>query len=336
MKGSVYNEVFKIFTIKNICLFARYIYWYYNCFFFPRFMPSDPVEALIGQMNSRAAFMEPEAVDAMRKTLNESFGLQGSLIEQYFGFFKRVIFTQDFGPSLASYPTPVSELIGRSLPWTLGLMLVTVVMAWAIGNLLGLLAGFRKNKACSKILESIAIIIYPIPYYVLALVLIILFAYIWPIFPLSMTVHGKGFDFIVSLLYNSLLPALSMIIVGTGWWVISMKTISSGIAQEDFVGFARLKGLSESRIMLRYVAPNAALPQVTMLALQIGTIFNGAIITEMLFGYPGMGTLIYKGILQADYNIIMGTITISIIAVATATLIVDLLYPFLDPRIRYR
>ncbi|MBW8351767.1 ABC transporter permease [Bacillus sp. IITD106] len=307
-------------------------------FFIPRFLPSDPVEAMIGRMMSQSSFMEPEAVESMRATLNESFGLEGSLMSQYGGFIKRVVLTQDFGPSLANYPTPVNELIARAIPWTMGLLLISTLISWVIGNAVGLLAGFRKEKSYSKILESISIVLYPIPYYIVALILIMLLSYIFPIFPLSATMQGEVFtwEFIKSVTYNSILPALSIMLVGTGWWVISMKTLSSGIAEEDYVHFARLKGLKERKIMTRYVLPNAALPQVTMLALQIGTIFNGALITEILFGYPGLGTLIYSGILQADYNLIMGTITVSILAVAIATFIVDLLYPFLDPRIRYR
>ena len=143
-------------------------------------------------------------------------------------------------------------------------------------------------------------------------------------------------EYIFSATYNSILPALSMILIGTGWWVISMKTLSTNVSEEDYVHFARIKGVKERKIMTRYVLPNAALPQVTMLALQIGSIFNGALITEILFGYPGIGTLIYNSILQSDYNLIMGTVSLAIIAVATATFIIDLLYPFLDPRVRYR
>ena len=115
-----------------------------------------------------------------------------------------------------------------------------------------------------------------------------------------------------------------------------MKTVSGAVSEEDFVTFARLKGLSERKIMTGYVLRNSALTQVTVLALQIGTIFSGFMIMEVLFGFPGMGSLIYRGILQSDYNLIMGTITISVIAVAVTTLIVDLVYPFIDPRIRYK
>lgn len=306
-------------------------------FFIPRFMPSDPVEAMLGQMMSKSSTMEPSAVEAMRQTLNENFGLKGSLGEQYLGYMKRVLFTQDFGPSLSMYPVSVKDIIRDALPWTMGLLGISTVLAWFIGNAIGLIAGIKKDKTYSKILEGIAMCIYPIPYYIFALLLIMLFAYIFPIFPLSPNFNIKGFSFanVKTILYNSVLPALALVLTGTGWWVISMTTLSRNTNEEDYVSFARMKGLKEKKVIKGYILPNTILPQVTMLALQIGTVFNGSLITEILFGYPGLGSLIYRGILQADYNMIMGAITVSIFAVSTATLIIDLIYPFIDPRVRY-
>lgn len=306
-------------------------------FFVPRFMPTSPVEAMIGRMMSNSGTVSPEAVEQIRESLNSMFGLEGSIIEQYGDFLKRVIISHDFGPSLSAYPTPVMKLIAQALPWTMGLMLVTTILSWLIGNAIGLLAGFRKDKLYSKILEGVAIIMYPIPYYIFALVLIMFFCYLVPAFPLSFVVQGEGFSLahIGSILYNCFLPGLSLVLVGFGWWVISMKTMVSNANEEEYVRFARLKGLKEGKIMRSYVMPNVMLPQVTQLALQIGGIFNGALVTEILFGYPGLGSLIYQGILQSDYNLIMGTISISVVGVALTTFVVDLIYPFLDPRIRY-
>ncbi|MDW8097943.1 MAG: ABC transporter permease [Anaerolineae bacterium] len=307
-------------------------------FFIPRLMPSDPVEAMLGRVMSQGAFMEPEQVQALRQSLIASFGLEGTLGQQYVGFLKRVLLTGDFGPSLAMFPTPVMDLIRKAIPWSLFLLLSSAIIAWVIGNVIGLLSGYYRHKVYSRILEAIAVTIYPIPYYILALILIILFVYIKPIFPLSFSVQGKfpSLQFIVSTVYNSILPALSIVIAGSGWWVLSMKALSSSISEEDFVRFAKLKGVGEGKIMGQYVLRNAILPQITMLALVLGGVFNGALITEILFAYPGLGTLIYTAVLQADYNLLMGTISLSIIAVATATFLVDLLYPFFDPRIRYR
>lgn len=329
---------FAKFLLSRIATFILVIFiGVTTVFFVPRFMPADPVEAMLGRMMSSSSTMSPEAVEQIRESLNSMFGLEGSLLEQYVDFVKRVIVSHDFGPSLSAYPTPVMDLIARALPWTLGLMLVTTVLSWLIGNGIGLLAGFRKDKAYSKILEGIAITLYPIPYYIFALVLIMFFCYLLPVFPLSFVVQGEGFTLqhIGSILYNCFLPGLSLVLVGFGWWVISMKTMVGNANEEEYVRFAWLKGLKEGKIMRSYVMPNVMLPQVTQLALQIGGIFNGALVTEILFGYPGLGSLIYQGILQSDYNLIMGTISISVVSVAITTFVVDLIYPFLDPRIRY-
>lgn len=307
-------------------------------FFIPRFLPSDPVESMLGRIMTQGAYMEPEQVEAMRATLTQTFGLEGTLLEQYANFIRRAFLSGDFGPSLAMFPTPVNDLVGRALPWSLGLLLTSTVIAWIIGNAIGLIAGYQRNKSYSKLLEAVAVVVYPIPYYISALILIILFVYVNPVFPLSFNVRGDfpSLEFFSSVIYNSILPALSIVTVGFGWWVLSMKALSTSMTEEDFVYFAKLKGVGEGRIMRRYVMRNAILPQITILALQIGTIFNGALIMEILFGYPGLGTLTHTAVLQTDYNLLMGTITISIIAVATATLIVDLIYPVFDPRIQYR
>jgi peptide/nickel transport system permease protein len=307
-------------------------------FFVPRFLPSDPVTAALGRVMSSGSTMRPEEVQTMRQTLMQLYGLEGTLPEQYFNFMKGAILGGSFGPSLAFYPTPVNALIAKSLPWTLFLLLTSTIIAWILGNFIGLLTGYQSGKVYSKVLEGIAIMIYPIPYYILALILIILFVYINPIFPVSFSVQGQPFspEFISSAIFNSVLPALSIIVGAFGWWVLSMKALSAGIAEEDYVYFARLKGVGSAIIMSRYVMRNAILPQITQLALNIGTIFNGALIAEILFGYPGLGTLAYTAVVQSDYNLLMGTISIGIIAVATAALVVDLLYPLFDPRIQYR
>ena len=308
-------------------------------FLVPRFLPSSPVEAMLAKVASQGQYMEAAQIEALRTSLMETFGLRGTLFQQYTGFFKRVLLTGDFGPSFSAFPTPVSRLVGQALPWSLGLLLTSSVIGWLLGNAIGLVAAYRKQTFAAKTLEMVAMLIYPIPYYILALVLIILFTYVWKIFPFSFYIDGSkpfGLSLIWDIVYQSTLPALSIIAVNLGWWVISMKALATSIGEEDFVTFARLKGVSEPRIMTHYVARNAMLPQVTILALRLGTIFNGALITEILFGFPGVGTLIYSSAVQADYNLMLGTISFSVIAVSTATLIVDLAYPLLDPRIRYR
>ncbi|HBN97502.1 MAG TPA: hypothetical protein DDZ66_14520 [Firmicutes bacterium] len=216
-------------------------------------------------------------------------------------------------------------------------MLMTTVLAWIIGNFIGLQAGFRKDRLSSKFLEGVAICIYPVPYFIVALVLQIVFAFLLGWFPLQSTIITMGGfgTFIRTLLRASVLPAVSLLLVGTGWWIISMKSLSGTVSEEDFVLYARYRGLSEQKIGQSYVLRNSIITQVTALAMSLGGVFSGSIMTEIIFGYPGVGTLIQKAILQSDYNMILGCITISIVAIATATLIVDLIYPLIDPRIRY-
>lgn len=298
--------------------------------------PSDPVESMISQMQSRSGNMEPAQIEALRKQLRVQFGLEGSLLEQYGSFLWNGLLHFNFGPSLMSYPEPVGDIIGRYLPYTLGLSLFSTILAWIIGNFIGLLAGFRKNARSSRILETIAICIYPIPYFIVALVFQILFAYVWKIFPLTATIINGDFSvWLSSVLRASVLPALSMLLLGTGWWIISMKSLAGTTAEEDFVMFARYRGLSEGAIGSSYVLRNSILTQVTALAMSLGGVFGGSIMTEIIFGYPGVGSLVQTAIQMSDYNMILGCITISIVAVSTATLIVDLVYPFIDPRIRY-
>lgn len=307
-------------------------------FFIPRMFPSDPVESMIGQIQSRSGQMDPVQMESLRKSLRIQFGLEGTLLEQYATFLWKGLLQFEFGPSLMSYPTPVRDIIGTYLPYTLVLSLATTVLAWVIGNLIGLRAGFRKHKRSSQILEGIAICIYPVPYFIIALILQIVFAFLLGWFPLQATIHTlSGFGgFLLSLLKASVLPAISLLLVGTGWWIISMKSLAGTTADEDFVLYARYRGISEKKIGRNYVLRNSILTQVTALAMSLGGVFNGAIMTEIIFSYPGVGTLIQKAILQSDYNMILGCITISIVAISVATMIVDLVYPFIDPRIRYR
>ena len=291
-------------------------------FFIPRMFPSDPVENMIAQIQSRSGNMDPAEMDALRSSLRVQFGLDGSLLQQYGYFLWHGLLHFD---------------IGRYLPYTLMLCLTSTFIAWIVGNLIGLLAGFRKNKTSSKILEAIAIFIYPIPYFLVALILQIVFAFILKWFPLQAVINTKGGfgPWIASVVKASILPGISLLLLGTGWWIISMKSLASTTAEEDYVRYARFRGLSEFTIGKNYVMRNSILTQITALAMSLGGVFGGSIMTEIIFGYPGVGSLIQAAILQSDYNMILGCITISIVAIASATLIVDLIYPFIDPRIRY-
>lgn len=306
-------------------------------FFLPRFMPGDPINNYISQIQSRAnQTLTPEAVQKIRDSLSELYGLKGSLFSQYIGFLKRVILHFDFGPSFTSYPVPVSTILLKALPYTGGLLLTTTIISWLLGNMIGLVAGYYNKRAGATILELLGILLYPIPYYILALSVLIVLAFWFPIFPLSPTFlpGPMTWDLFKLILYNSFLPALTLVLAGFGWNILSMKSLAVSTKEEPYVQFARLKGTPNWHRMTSYVFRNAFLPQVTALVLSLGTIFNGALLTEMIFSYPGVGLLMRTAAGAGDYNLLYGSITLSIIAVATAAFILDLIYPLFDPRIR--
>jgi len=299
--------------------------------------PIDPVEQSIAAATQFGS-TNPEAVALMRQSLRELYGLQGSLWDQYLVFWKRVSFG-DFGPSLSAFPTPVRVLIGRALPWTVGLLLVSTVISWILGNLLGGLAGYYRNSKVLWLAGIVAMAFHPIPYYIVAFVLLIVFGFVWPVLPISggyaMNMQ-PAFEpaFIASLLKHSILPVLSLVLVGLGGWFMGMRSLVSNIVTEDYVTYAELGGVDSRRILASYVMRNALVPQVTGLAMSLGAIFTGAIITEQVFGYPGLGTLLVSAVHAGDYSLVLGITSVSIVAVSVAVLAVDLLYPFLDPRVR--
>jgi peptide/nickel transport system permease protein len=204
---------------------------------------------------------------------------------------------------------------------------------------MGSLAGYFPNRWWSQVMEKVIITVYPIPYYILAFVLLMLFTYYWPIFPLVGGARGEpGFtwEYISSVLHHSFLPALSIVIGGLAFRFIVSKALTSSERSSDYVQYAEMAALPKRKILFSYIIRNTMLPQVTDLALSLGTIFEGALITEIVFGYPGMGYVLFNAINAADYNVIMGVTLFSIVGIATASLLVDLSYPLFDPRVRFR
>jgi peptide/nickel transport system permease protein len=306
-------------------------------FFLPRFMPGDPINNYISQVQARAGqTMSPEATQQLRDSLAELYGLKGDLLTQYLNFLNRVVLHFDFGPSFTAYPEPVSNILFAALPWTIGLLVTTTILSWLVGNMIGLIAGYFNKTPGATALEIFGIVLYPIPYYILALTVILVLAYFLPIFPLTPTFLPGDLTLqkVGTILYNSFLPALTLVLAGFGWNILSMKSLAVSTKEEGYVQFARLKGTPDWTRMTGYVFRNALLPQVTALVLSLGTIFNGALLTEMLFSYPGVGLLMRTAAGAGDYNLLYGAIILAIISVATAALILDLAYPLFDPRIR--
>lgn len=308
-------------------------------FFIPRLTPNDPVMRMVDQMRARGSTMEPGTMDDIINDLTEMYGLEGSTLEQYRDFWVRLAHG-DLGVSFFQFPAPVTELVSNALPWTLGLLVTTTAISWILGNIIGGLAGFYTRAIWSQVIDAIAMLLRPMPYYVFAFVLLLLFAYVWRWFPVTGgaslgAMPEFSWVYIKDVLWHSFLPGLSLCALGIAVNFQVMKLLVQNVNAEDYVQYARLGGVTDTRIVSKYVIRNAVLPQITGLALSLGQIFSGALITEIVFGYPGVGMLLYRAIVNGDYNLIMGITLLSIVGITTAMLIVDLTYPFFDPRVRY-
>jgi peptide/nickel transport system permease protein len=331
---------YPVYLLRRLGQFVLVVFIGMNiAFFVTHATPIDPVEQTIAAATSFGS-TSPDAIAQMRQSLRDLYGLEGGLGGQYLTFWRRVA-AGDFGPSLSAFPTPVTVLIWRALPWTAGLLVVSTVIAWALGNLLGGLAGYYRDSRTLRLIGVIAMGFHPVPYYIVAFALLIMFGYLWPILPISGGYEmnlAREFDpaFIASVLAHALLPALSLVLVGIGGWFIGMRALVSNIVSEDYVIYAELGGVARRRILASYVMRNALIPQVTGLAMSLGAIFNGAIITEQVFGYPGIGTLLVSAVHAGDYSLVLGVTSVSIVSVSAAVLLIDLIYPLLDPRVMVR
>ncbi len=307
----------------------------------PRLAPTDPVEAQVSMMIARGNSLDPQSIESMRAALTELYGLSGSPVEQYFAFWGR-LFRGDLGPSLGNFPTPVSKMIGQALPYTLRLLIPAVIISFIIGNFFGALSSYYPENKALNVVEVLGQVVRSIPYYIVAIVLLVVFSYFIPIFPFSGAYpigtrpDFSSPEFILKYLEHAMLPAATLILVGFGGWFVGMKSLTSNIISEDYVVYAETAGLTKNRILIQYIMRTAMLPQLTALAMSLGTVFSGALIMEVVFGYPGIGSLAIRAIYSNDYSMIMGITIYSIIGVATAVFIMDLLYPLFDPRVRYQ
>ncbi|MCM2504234.1 ABC transporter permease [Aureimonas altamirensis] len=331
------NPYLRFVAGRLLLLFAVIFFGVSAAFFITHLSPIDPVETALGRIINQANF-SPDAVEQMRATLTDLYGRDASPVQQYITFWKRV-FVGDLGPSIIAFPTPAMTLVWQALPWTFCLLFVSTLITFAIGNILGGMAGYRQNNAILKALGMLAVTLQPIPYYVVAFILLLIFGFVWPVLPISggfgMNVSpGLNWAFASSVFLHSLLPAISLVLVGFGSWFLGMRALVSNIVTEDYVTYAELAGVRRPRIIRSYVMRNALVPQITGLAMALGTVFSGTIITEQVFNYPGLGSLLIDAVFGGDYSVVLAVSTVSIVAVATTIFIVDLLYPLLDPRIR--
>ncbi len=308
-------------------------------FLIPHLSPGDPVAGVIGAMQAQGTTVANSA--EIITSFRARFGLDDPIPVQYLKYLWALAHL-DLGLSIAHFPTPVSSIIGASLPYTLILLTVATVLTFIIGNFAGALLVWKATPAAAKTFITIFMMLAPIPYYLLAMILIFLLSYVLHIFPSSGItatgrVAGSGFDFnyLLDMAYHSILPALSIIIAGIGGWALGMRGMMVTVLGEDYLTLAEAKGLKNRRIFLNYAVRNALLPQFTGLAISLGYVVSGSVIVELIFSYPGLGLQLFNAISANDFPVIQGVTFFLVLSIATAILAIDLIYPRLDPRITY-
>ena len=308
-------------------------------FLIPRLIPGDPVESAL---RSKIAVSGSVSVDveAVAAAYRAKFGIDKPLWIQYVNYWGN-LFRRDLGVSLVDFPQPVIEKIQSAVPWTLGLLTVSTMISFVLGSVLGALLSWPRAPRYLHVLVPPFMLLSSVPFFLLAIVLVFTFSVLLPWFP-----PGGGFDpvsilrldlpTILDVLYHAVLPSLALVLGSVGFWALGMRAMMVSVLGEDFITFADSKGLPPQRVFLWYGMRNALLPQVTSLAIALGSILSGAVLVEAIFNYPGLGGILFTAIAGKDYFVIQGIVLMLILALALALFVLDLIYPLVDPRIRYQ
>lgn len=305
-------------------------------------MPGDPMTALIGQLRVRyeQTNPDPEVIERMIRTYKAMFGLDQPLHIQYIRYLHNTFLRGfDTGPSLLAFPKSARDLILQRLPWTIGYFTSSVLIAWILGTLMGTLLGWLRRHRLATVAVALASLLTSTPSYLLGIVVIIVIAYQLKWLPPSMP-YDPGMilswdpKVIKSILRHAILPVSSMVLVIGASFTLGMRMLMISVLGEDYLIQAKAKGLKPLTILKDYAFRNALLPQVTALGISLGFSLNGAVIIEAIFLLPGLGGLFVQAMGVRDFNLMQGIVLLSIVAVLTLGLIVDLILPWLDPRIR--
>jgi len=300
-------------------------------FFIPHLMPGNPVLSLIGRMQAQVSTQTITALE-LQYGVNTKTGLWG----QYLHYWAQLLHG-NLGISLSSYPTPVTTLIRGALPWTIGLVGVATVLSFVLGTLVGIVVAWRRGSWLDNILPVMTFF-QAVPYFFLAILAVALFATKLGWFPQNSAYDitlNPGFSgpYIASVLDHAALPALTIVLASVAGWIITMRNVMITTMDEDYVLIAQAKGLPRSRV-ISYAARNAILPSVSGFSLAVGFIVSGALLTEIVFSYPGIGFILLQAISNEDYPLLQGIFLVITFAVLGANLIADFVYAFLDPRTR--
>jgi len=306
-------------------------------FFIPRLLPGNPVDILMAKLQQRGGSVDP----AVRRTYELLLGSDSdeSLWSQYLSYWNNMAHG-DLGISVSAFPAKVSDVIAQSLPWTIVLVGIATLISFALGVALGIVVGWRRGSWLDSLVPATTVLA-AVPYFWLALILVALFSSALHWFPLLggydvRLSPGWSWEFISSAAYYGVLPALTIVISSIGGWLLGMRNMMVSTASEDYILTAQAKGLRPGRIMMRYAARNAVLPSVAGFAISLGFVVSGAIVTEQVFSYPGIGSKLLQAVQNNDYALMQGIFLVITVAVLGANLIVDLLYGVIDPRTRAR
>lgn len=297
--------------------------------------PADPIAGILGRMGSRGQSVE--GGNAIVEFYRATFALDQPLIVQYFSYLRNLL-SGNLGYSLSYFPQTVNDVLLRAIPWSVGLLVTSVAIAFVVGNLVGALGAWQKGRSIFKVLTYIFMTISAVPFYLLALILLYVLAFRLAIFPTGGSFSiGSARDFSLAtaldFIHHAALPVLSISLGLVGFWALSMRGVMTTVLGQDYIAYARVKGLSEKTMFTRYGMRNAILPQVTALAIDLGQLISGQVLVEAIFNYPGVGTVLFNALRTSDYFVIQGVVLFIVLTVSLAMLIVDLAYPLIDPRI---
>ena len=304
-------------------------------FFIPHLMPGSPLQALRDRTHNK---LSPQAL----QELLASFGFKPNqnIFEQYLDYLRDML-TGHWGVSIGqTLGTPVSTIVGQALPWTLGMVGVATVLAFILGSLVGTVAAWRRGGRLDAILPSVFVVTSALPYFWVALLLILMFS-VWTngLLPSDFNYDSSlqpdwSPEFIGNVLQHAVLPAATIVITAVGGWVLTMRNNMITTLAEDYVRMGRAKGLSDRRIMYNYAARNALLPNLSGFAMSLGFVISGAILVEYVFNYPGLGYLLYNAVQNNDYPLMQVLFMLFTVAVLVAVLVCDFAIAWLDPRSR--
>jgi len=324
----------KYFLNKLGWFLITFVFAFLLNFILPRLMPGDPVAAIVSRLAQ--GMSNASGVQAIYQQYADLFGTNKPMLEQFFLYMRNVVHG-DFGLSFSQYPRPVSNVLRASIGWTIALQFPAIIVGWLIGNTLGALAAYLKGSF-DKILMPVSIFISNLPQFGMAVILLVIFAVNLKWFPTS---GGYGFDLLPSFTWPFLwsvfthyqLPFWSIVLIAIGGQAIGMRSMAIYELNADYVKYSRFMGIKDRKI-IGYVFRNAMLPQITGLALSIGTMVGGALVAEIIFSYPGLGTTLLNGVMGQDYPLISASTLIITVMVLTANFLLEILYGIIDPRIK--